>query len=183
MVASVAMRGETRAEKIQALMKALSRAAKGPGAIYFTGGASAVLEGWRESTIDVDLKLDPEAPGVFEALPRLKDELDLNVELASPDDFIPALPDWKNRSPLIAQKGPLRFYHYDFFAQALSKIERGHSQDVLDVDEMFRRRLVNSAELRSLFERIRPGLNRFPAIDADDFANKVAEALKSHEGG
>ncbi|HXN41504.1 MAG TPA: DUF6036 family nucleotidyltransferase [Myxococcaceae bacterium] len=183
MVASLAMRGETRAEKIRALMNALSRAAKGPGAIYFTGGASAVLEGWRESTIDVDLKLDPEAPGIFEALPRLKDELDLNVELASPDDFIPALPDWKSRSPLIAAQGPLRFYHYDFFAQALSKIERGHSQDVLDVDEMFRRHLVNSAELRSLFERIRPGLNRFPAIDEDDFANKVAEALKSHEGG
>ncbi len=177
------MRGEARAERIQALMNALSRAASGPGAIYFTGGASAVLEGWREATIDVDLKLDPEAPGVFEALPRLKDELDLNVELASPDDFIPALPEWKSRSPLIAQLGLLRFYHYDFFAQALAKIERGHSQDVLDVDEMFRRQLINAVDLRSLFESIRPGLNRFPAIDADDFANKVAEALRSHEGG
>src|SRR5260370_37071645 len=150
MVASVTMRGEARAEKIHALMKPLSRAARGPGAIYFTGAASAVLEGWREATIDVDLKLDPEAPGVFEALPRLKDDLDLNVELASPDDFIPALPEWKSRSPLIAQLGLLRFCHYDFFAQSLAKIYRVHSQDVLDVDEMFRRLLLNTADWRTL---------------------------------
>jgi hypothetical protein len=177
------MRGKASAKKIQGLMQALSRSARGPGVIYFTGGASAVLEGWREATIDVDLKLDPEPAGIFEALPRLKDELDLNVELASPDDFIPALPDWKGRSPLIAELGLLRFHHYDFFAQALSKIERGHNLDILDVDEMFTRRLINPAELRSYFKQIRPALNRFPAIDPDDFANKVAEALRRHEGG
>lgn len=174
------MRGEARAEKIHALMKALGDAAAGPGDVYLTGGASAVLEGWRDATIDVDLKLDPEPPGVFDALPRLKDELDLNLELASPDDFIPPLPDWKARSIPITQVRLLRFYHYDFFAQALSKIERGHHQDLLDVDEMFRRRLINAKDLRSYFEGIRPQLKRYPAIDEDDFANKVDQALKGH---
>ena len=163
-------------------MQAVGQAAKGPGDVYFVGGASAVLQGWREATIDVDLKLDPEPKGIFEALARLKDELDLNVELASPDDFIPPLPGWKARSTLIGQVGSVRFHHYDFFSQALAKIERGHTQDMLDVEEMFRRRLINAAELRKYFEQIRPNLKRYPAIDADDFARKVDEALQGNSG-
>ena len=68
---------------------------------------SAVLMGWREMTLDVDLKADPEPAGFFEALPRLKDELDINIELASPDQFVPALPGWVERSPFIADHGLL----------------------------------------------------------------------------
>lgn len=56
-----------------------------------TGGASAVIYGWRESTVDVDLKFDPEPKGAFAMIPIIKDKLDINVELASPDLFIPAI--------------------------------------------------------------------------------------------
>ena len=66
-------------------MARIGERATGPGRIYLTGGATAVLFGWREMTVDVDLKLFPEPPGVFEALAKLKDELSINVELASPD--------------------------------------------------------------------------------------------------
>jgi hypothetical protein len=44
-----------------------------------------VLVGWRGTTIDVDLKMSPEPEGAFEAIAALKDELDINVELAAPD--------------------------------------------------------------------------------------------------
>ena len=44
-----------------------------------------MLIGWRETTVDADLKLDPEPAGVFEAIARLKDSLDINVELSAPD--------------------------------------------------------------------------------------------------
>ena len=63
----------------------------------------------------------------------LKDRLDVNIELASPDDFIPALPGWQERSTFIAQVGKVTFLHYDFYAQALAKIERGHDFDLSDV--------------------------------------------------
>ena len=39
------------------------------------------LEGWRSATVDLDLKLDPEPEGVFAAIARIKEELDVNVEL------------------------------------------------------------------------------------------------------
>src|SRR5689334_17455185 len=127
------MREALTAETLQAFMSALADEARTPGRIYLVGGASAVLLGWRSSTIDVDLKIVPESDEILRALPRLKERLRINVELASPDDFIPALPGWQERSRFIQQAGKLAFYHYDFYAQALAKIQRGHAVDLGDV--------------------------------------------------
>jgi len=82
------MRQKVSGEAIERFMKALGRTAKTGARIYFVGGVSAVLLGWRESTIDIDLKLVPEANEILKALPDLKERLQINVELASPDDFI-----------------------------------------------------------------------------------------------
>jgi hypothetical protein len=171
------MRAELDASRVHELMRALGRAARGPGRIYLTGGTTAVLEGWRVSTVDADLKLDPEPEGIFEAIRRVKDELDVNVELASPEDFIPPLPGWRDRSRFIERHGLVDFYHYDLHAQAMSKIERGHDRDLADVREMVGRKLVDPAELRRLYREIEPDLLRYPAIDADVFRRKVEAFL------
>jgi hypothetical protein len=54
------MRALTNRAKLQAFMAALGEQAAGPGRIYLAGGATAVLHGWRDTTIDIDLKPDPE---------------------------------------------------------------------------------------------------------------------------
>jgi hypothetical protein len=175
------MRKELDADRVHALMRALGRGARGPGRVYLTGGTTAVLVGWRGATVDADLKLDPEPDGLFEAIRRIKDELGMNIELASPDDFIPQLPGWRDRSRYIDTHGKVDFYHYDFYAQALAKIERGHDRDLADVREMFGRGLIESSELERLFQEIEPQLLRYPALDAEVFRSKVeamlAEAL------
>lgn len=145
--------------------------------MYMVGGSSAVLLGWRRATIDVDLKLDPEPPGAFDAIARAKDALKINVELAAPDDFIPALPGWRDRSPFVVRHGPVDFFHYDFYGQALAKIERAHSHDLEDVAAMHRRGLVHPAELSALFARIEGDLVRYPAIDPPSFREKVNRAV------
>lgn len=56
----------------------MRRLAEEPGAgdrVYFTGGATAVLLGWRPTTIDIDLKLEQEAERLLQAIPRLMEEL------------------------------------------------------------------------------------------------------------
>src|SRR5437899_3700797 len=40
-------------------MRALGDAARGDGDCYLTGGGTAVLLGWRPTTLDVDIKLEP----------------------------------------------------------------------------------------------------------------------------
>lgn len=103
----------------------------------------------------------------------------MNVELASPDDFIPVSEQWADRRTFVEQDGPLGFYHFDLYAQALAKIERGHSQDRADVRTMLERGLVEGNALRAYFAAIEPRLYRYPAIDATAFAKAVNEALIS----
>lgn len=173
------MRALADAARVRAFMRALGREADAHARVYFTGGASAVLSGWRESTIDVDIKLAPESDRLFRAIPALKESLELNVELASPSDFIPELPGWQDRSPFIDQEGRLQFHHYDFYAQALAKVERGHVQDVADVREMIARGLVEPDRLRDFFEKIVAGLDRYPAVDPPSFRRALEELLSA----
>ena len=158
------------------MMRRLGRAAGSSGRIYLVGGSSAVLVGWRETTVDIDLKLDPEPAGVFEAIARAKEALNINVELAAPDEFIPPLPGWRERSPLIQRHGRVDFHHYDFYAQALAKIERRHAQDAADVRAMGRCHLIRAPRLLELFGSVESALVRYPAIDPASFRNRVHRA-------
>jgi len=171
------MRAPVDAARIHRLLQEIGRRARGPGCVYLTGGASALLEGWRASTVDVDLKLDPEPAGVFEAIAELKNELDLNVELASPDLFLPPLPGWKARSRFIARHGEVDFYHYDFRAQALAKLARGYERDRQDVDAMLERGLVAASDLEGAFAAIKAELVRYPALDAEALQGRVRRFL------
>ena len=172
------MRSLVDVERIHRFMQALGREADHPARVYLTGGATAVLSGWRESTIDVDIKIVPDVDRVFRAIPEIKERLQINVELASPDDFIPVREDWQDRSPFITREGRLAFHHFDLYAQALAKIERGHAQDAVDVREMFERGLIETAKLLEYFSSIEPRLYRYPAIDAKSFRLALDDAVR-----
>ncbi len=171
------MRPPVDEPRIRELARRLSRVARTPVRIYLTGGATAVLEGWRGSTIDVDVRFEPESDELLRELPALKERLDLNIELASPPDFIPELPGWRERSPLVFREGNIEVHHFDLYSQALSKIERGFEQDLDDVHTMIERGLVEPTRLRELYEAIEPALYRYPAIDPAAFRRKVKAML------
>jgi hypothetical protein len=170
------MREPVDAERVRLVMRALGRAAVREGTCYLTGGATAVLIGWRETTLDVDIELDPEQDEVLRAIPGLKDELRVNIELASPRQFVPVPAGWPERSPPAGCEGRLSFRHFDLYSQALAKLERGHRKDVEDVRELLDRGLVEPGRLLELFEEIEPDLYRFPAVDPVDFRRSVLDA-------
>jgi uncharacterized nucleotidyltransferase DUF6036 len=177
------MRRKATLATLKQFMQELATAARTPGKIYFTGGATALLLGFRQQTIDLDIKLDPEPEGAFEAIANLKNKLDLNIELASPDDFIPAAADWRQRSKLIDTIGQLEFFHYDFSLQALAKLERGHTQDLDDVSKFLEGGYVTAEQLRSRLAEIEPKLIRYPAVDPQEFRRKVETFLQNHARG
>lgn len=166
------MRQELFSEHVESFMNAFGQTMKKPAQVYFSGGVSAVLYGWRKTTVDLDIKVLPDSEALT-AISRLKNELHMNIELASPDDFIPAVPGWQSRSVFIKRVGQVDFFHFDFYSQALSKIERGFERDTSDVQAMANRRLIQSAELLRLFGMIKPELIRFPAIDPASFEQSV----------
>ena len=171
------MRRLATAPRIRSFLAALGREAREPAIVYLTGGSTAVLLGWRESTIDIDIKLVPDRDELLRAIARLKDDLEVNVELASPDLFIPVGPGWEDSSPFDSTEGRLTVRHFDLVAQALAKISRGHERDLGDVKEMFDRGLVAREDVRRRFETIEPDLYRFPALDAPTFRRAVERAV------
>ncbi len=171
------MRPAVDESRLRELARRLGRVARTPTRIYLTGGASAVLEGWRGSTADVDLRFEPDFDELLRELPALKEDLGVSIELASPPDFIPELPGWRERSPLVFREGNVAVHHFDFYSQALSKIERGFGQDLDDVKRMIESGLVRPAQLRELYGTIEPELYRYPAIDPPAFRRKVEAAL------
>lgn len=169
------MRAETDADKARRFMQALGAGVTGEGRVYVAGGISAVLIGWRKATVDIDLKLDPEPPGAFRAIAQLKERLDVNVELAAPDDFVPPVPGWRERSRFIARYGAIEYFHFDFQTQVLAKISRGHAQDLKDAREMIARGLVTRPDVESLFAKVAPVLERYPALDPDALRGKLED--------
>lgn len=176
------MREPLTAKTLEIFMQALAAATNTAGRVYLVGGASAVLLGWRGATIDVDLKIVPESDDLLRSLPRLKEKLRLNIELAAPDDFIPELPKWQERSQFIRQEDKLSFYHYDFYAQVLAKIERRHHQDIADVNNFISRQLVEANRLLELFTAIESQLHRYPQLDAKSFRQAVEQVVTDAKG-
>ncbi|HEY3783027.1 MAG TPA: DUF6036 family nucleotidyltransferase [Fimbriimonadaceae bacterium] len=172
------MRSPVDSTKIIAFMEEVGRLATGPGRIYLVGGSTVALLGIRAQTVDIDLKLEPEPKGIFEAIAKIKNTLDINVELASPDDFIPAIPGWQERSQFIGRYGQVDFFHYDFYGQALAKISRGHGRDLSDVKELVAGGMIKAEMLPTYFEQIKPDLIRYPAIDGKKFERNLTAFIQ-----
>jgi hypothetical protein len=164
------------AERIAQLARELGRVVPPGSRMYLTGGATAVLEGWRESTVDVDVRFEPDSDAALSRIRDLKEELDLNVELASPLDFLPPLPGWQERSRFRLREGNLEVFDFDPYSQAMSKLTRGFDLDLADVRSMVESGQVEPTKLRELLEAIEPELFRFPAVDPPSL-RAAAEAL------
>lgn len=159
------MRDAADPERIRRLARELGRVVPPGTRMYLTGGATAVLEGWRESTVDIDVRFEPDSDAALSRIKDLKEELAVNVELASPLDFLPPLEAWQDRCRFRFQEGNLEVFDFDPYSQALSKLERGFELDLDDVKHMVESGQVEPQRLLELFVRVEPELFRFPAVD------------------
>jgi hypothetical protein len=159
-------------------MDVLGEAAEIDAVVAFAGGATAVLIGWRPTTRDVDLVIEPPAAEaqLGPHIPAMKERLQLNIEFASPSHFIGELPGARDRRLFIDQLAKVAFYHEDPYSQALAKVARGFEWDRLDVAAMLERRLVVPVRAWELFDAAVPQLYR-SAIDAGVFEERMMRAF------
>jgi hypothetical protein len=167
------MRERADADRVRRLAVELGRAVPAGTKMYLTGGATAVLEGWRDSTVDVDVRFEPDSEAPLRRISELKEKLAVNVELASPLDFLPELPGWRDRSRFRFREGNLEVFDFDLYSQALSKLERGFELDLEDVENMVRSGEVEPEKLLELYETVEPELFRFPAVDRTKLRSSV----------
>lgn len=123
------------------------------------------------------MKIVPDDDALLRAIPEIKERLSMNVELATPDDSIPVRPGWEDRCPFVTQEGRVSFHPFDFEAQALAKIERGHRQDLEDVHAMLTRGLVTPEGLREAFWKSSP---IYTAIRPSTPRHSAAPSTTSH---
>lgn len=164
-------------EGLRDLMKELARCAPGRRSyrVFIVGGGTAVHQGWRASTIDADLHSDREE--VFRDIQGIKERLELNVEFARPENFVPALAGSDDRHVFIETVGKVSFYHYDPYAQLLSKVVRGFSRDMQDAESFLASGMVGAERFRALVHEVPetayakyPALSRRAVVEAvDDF--------------
>jgi hypothetical protein len=172
-------------------MKELARTAPGRTSyrVYFVGGGTAVYSGWRESTIDADLSSDDDA--IFRDVQGIKERLQLNIEFARPEDFVPPLGGSGDRHVFIDTIGRVGFYHYDPYSQLLSKVVRGFNRDVQDAENFIRSGMVDPQLFLTLVRRIPdrsyakyPALSRQGVLDAvEGFLDRVSPPGHAKQDG
>lgn len=147
-----------------------------PYHVFFVGGGTAVLEGWRESTIDADLYTSDDR--VFRDIQGIKERLEMNIELARPEDFVPPLAGSDDRHVFIETVGKVSFYHYDPYAQLLSKVVRGFHRDMLDAGKFIASGMVDAGKFRSLVRGIPDrAYARYPALSRGAIHDAVEHFL------
>jgi Nucleotidyltransferase of unknown function (DUF6036) len=170
------VRLEVSRDRLRALLREIAETAprSGPFRVYLVGGGTAVYLGWRPSSVDADLYSEQEE--VFRGIQRIKEHLQVNVEFARPEDFVPPLPGTADRHVFIESIGAVDVYHYDPYAQVLSKLVRGFARDVDDARHFVQSGMVSLAELSALVERIPEAeYARYPHLSAATVRSAVED--------
>lgn len=160
-------------------MRELAREAPSRGTyrVFFVGGGTAVWAGWREATIDADLYSD--TAQVFRNIQQIKDRLRIHIEFARPEDFVPPLAGTERRHIFLRTIGKISFFHYDPYAQLLSKVVRGFRRDLLDARRFVESGWVEAEKFRSLVERIpASAYAKYPSLARDAVLRAVDDFLR-----
>jgi hypothetical protein len=174
------MRNRLTYESLQGLMRELARSAKPKRSyrVYLVGGGTAVFEGWRESSIDADLYAEQDE--IFRDVQAIKERLQLNIEFARPEDFVPPLAGSEARHVLIETVGRVSFYHYDPYAQLLSKVVRGFARDLADAKAFVTSGMVDPQEFRRLVQSIPESVYwKYPRLSSKAVRAAVDDFLSS----
>jgi hypothetical protein len=151
------------APRLRAFLEALGGEFRHPARLYLSGGESLVWRGVRQATRDVavSFEVDPRWHGEWiRTIQTLVERLSTSVEEASPADFIPLPPGAKDRALFVARFGSVDVFLLDPYSIALSKLERGHAQDLEDVRALVSAGVLDPAELRRLLDAILPEYER-----------------------
>ena len=179
----MSMRPPVDRQRIIRFLQQLGQQFRKPGRVYLVGGTTLVFEGFRTQTLDIDLAFevgDRDHGEFIRAVRSLKDELAINVEEASPGDFIPLPEGYQGRAKFIDRFGSLDVYHFDVYSVALSKIERGRDADFADVLALLEAGWLDFRTLKRYFEEILPQIGeRSLKDDPQEFQRKFAYLEKT----
>jgi hypothetical protein len=103
------VRQRTDRARLRRFLRALGQRVHRPVRLYLVGGNVLIDLGLRSATLDIDYVADADESAALAelegAIRALKVELDVNVEPASPGDFLPVSPDVHMLSRYVGRNG------------------------------------------------------------------------------
>jgi len=175
---NMSMRPSVDKTAIESFLQQLGRTFRKPGRLYLVGGAALVHAGVRPGfTQDIDIQVSGANEGeLIVAIQRLIQQLQINVEFASPADFIPLPSQWEMRAQYVGRYGGVDVFYFDFYSIALSKIERGNSRDIDDVKLLVQQGIITLNELDEAYREVlaQLGQGRYPRITPMRFSERYA---------
>ena len=153
------MRQRTDRARLKRFLQALGRRMRRPVRFYLVGGSVLIDLGLRAATLDIDYVADADDPAALaeleQAIRALKNELDVNVEPASPGDFLPIPRSVLARSRYVERHGPVSVYYYDLPSQVIAKAARGLEQDLDDAVRLVRAGEVAWHDVEATWREVR----------------------------
>ncbi len=146
-------------KRILEFLQRLGERYRGSGRLWLVGGTTVVFEELRAQTLDIDVTFEVEPKDesqLLQVIRELKESLSINVEQASPADFIPLPTGWRDRSKFVGRFGNLDVFHFDLYSTVLSKIERGNEQDFADSLALLERNEIEWNTLKMYFDEVLP---------------------------
>lgn len=139
--------------EIIAFLQRLSERVAKPSKIYVLGGSALILLGGSRPTIDIDFVGDDLNISEFQrTIHLLADEMSIEVEPVSINQFIPMPKGSEERNIRIGQFGNLEVYVLDPYAIAISKLDRGFDSDIEDIVFLIQNGFVEYEHLKSMME-------------------------------
>ncbi len=156
----------------------MGRTFRKPGRLYLVGGAALVHAGVRSGfTQDIAIQVGEVNEGdLIIGIQRLTQQMQINIEFASPKDFIPLPLQWETHAQYVGRYGQIEVFYFDFYSIALSKIERGTTRDIEDVKLLVQQQRIALDELDGAYQEVlaQLGKGRYPKITPERFAMRYA---------
>ncbi|HEU0002081.1 MAG TPA: DUF6036 family nucleotidyltransferase [Ktedonobacteraceae bacterium] len=161
---------------IESFLQQLGKTFRKLGRLYLVGGAALVHMGVRSGfTQDIDVQVSGADEGdLIVAIQRMIERMQINVEFASPVDFIPLPKQWEAHARFVGRYGMIDVFYFDFYSIALSKMERGNSRDIADVQLLVQQSIITLDELDNAYQEVlaQLGKGRYPRITPKRFTER-----------
>ncbi len=161
---------------IESFLQQLGKTFRKPARLYLVGGAALVHMGVRSGfTQDIDVQVSGAGEGdLIVAIQRMIERMQINVEFASPVDFIPLPKQWELHARFVGRYGTIDVFYFDFYSIALSKMERGNNRDIEDVKLLVQQGIIDLAELDNAYQEVltQLGKGRYPRITPKRFIER-----------
>jgi Nucleotidyltransferase of unknown function (DUF6036) len=183
---AMSMRHTVTKADIEKFLDALGKSFRKPGRLYLAGGAALVHIGLRPgSTMDIDVAIEAsDEDEMVTAIRKLVEKMQINVEFASPGDFIPLPTQWMAQARYVGRYGSIDVFYFDFYSLALSKISRGNDRDLIDVKLLLQQKLITLEELDAAYNEVLPRMGKRPYINLNPqrFAERYALIRQKLQG-